>query len=93
MLLRFDQDGITYNSMALKWKAADPNPKKQAEKQAVDEARYNTVVKTLTGSKSLYVGSEVDPHLSRAKYKYLRVVRVDLGNGSFIDDPQYGGNL
>ena len=93
MLLRFDRDGITYNSMALKWKAADPDPKKQAEKQAVDEARYNTVVKTLTASKTLYVGAEVDPHLSRAKYKYLRVVRVDLGNGGFIDDPQYGGNL
>lgn len=87
MLLRFDRDGITYNSMALKWKSAN------SKNQAVDEARYYSVVKTLTGSNSLYVGSEVDPHLSRAKYKYLRVVRVDLGNSGFIDDPQYGGNL
>lgn len=87
MLLRFDRDGITYNSMALKWKSANSN------NQATDEARYNTVVKTLTASKSLYVGAEEGHHLSRARYKYLRVVRVDLGNGGFIDDPQYGGNL
>lgn len=93
MLLRFDRNGITYNSMALKWKSANKN------NQATDEARYNTVVKTLTASKTLYVGAEVDPHLSRAKYKYLRVVRVDLGSvgvdptSGFEDNPQNGGNL
>lgn len=90
MLLRFDKDGITYNSMALRWKGY---------KYKNDTSRYDSVVSTLTAGASLYVGAEEGEHLSRAIYKYVRVVRVDLGSvgddptSGFDDNPQNGGNL
>lgn len=90
MLLRFDKDGITYNSMALNWKGL---------KYPTDKSRYNNVVSTLTAGTSVYIGAEEGDHLSRAIYKYVRVVRVELGNvgddptGGFDDNPHEGGNL
>ena len=90
MLLRFDKNGITYNSMALKWKGY---------KYKNDTSRYDSVVSTLTAGASVYVGAEEGNHLSRAIYKYVRVVRVDLGSvgddptSGFDDNPQNGGNL
>ena len=90
MLLRFDKNGITYNSMALKWKGY---------KYKNDTSRYDSVVSTLTAGASVYVGAEEGNHLSRAIYKYVRVVRVDLGTvgddptSGFDDNPQNGGNL
>ena len=90
MLLRFDKNGITYNSMALNWKGYNhPN----------DKSRYDSVVSTLTTGTSVFIGAEEGHHLSRAIYKYIRVVRVDLGSvgndptSGFDDNPQNGGDL
>nr|MCR5017345.1 hypothetical protein [Bacteroidales bacterium] len=90
MLLRFDKNGITYNSMALRW---------IGYKYKNDTSRYDSVVSTLTAGASVYVGAEEGDHHSRAIYKYVRVVRVDLGSvgvdptSGFEDNPQNGGNL
>ena len=88
MVLRLDRNGIMYNSMALAWKSGLNQ----------DGSKYPTVVNMLTSSKSLFIGAEEGNHLSRAVYRYVRVIRVNPGNvwgdpNVGFDDPDNGGNL
>jgi len=58
-----------------------------------------TVHSKILASHTLYIGSIEGYHRSRAKYKYVRVVRKNLddtwsnGTGGFNENPQPGGNL
>ena len=83
LVLYFDQDGLKTNGTAISW----------------TDNKYTTVIADLVASRSLYVGAQEGPHLSRATYNYVRVVRNDLSaasddaTGGFAGDPVNGGKL
>ena len=83
LVLYFDQNGVKSNGTAI---------------SSVD-SYYTSVVADLIASHSLYIGAQEGSHLTRATYRYVRVVRNDMSTvsdevtGGFSGDINNGGNL
>lgn len=83
LVFYFDQDGLKSNGTTVSW----------------NNSRYTNTIADLAASRSLYIGAQEGPHLSRATYNYVRVVRNDLSaasydaTGGFAGDPVNGGKL
>ncbi|MCR5018564.1 MAG: hypothetical protein K6A64_07210 [Bacteroidales bacterium] len=90
--IRLDREGLYWNNIEM-----DVSMFPEASQPKVRE-----VLDRLTAAKTLYVGSVgggKPPHISRAKYRYVRVVyngefsTTRNGHTDFKTDPVYGGEL